>query len=140
LGDQHLRDVVLEQSREHLRVKRAEGLKPSLPIPNAIADQEYGWGWKLSAHGGYSGDGRRFPLWKPHPLIPRWGPNHAEWVAVERASVSSRRPPPYLDRPFRMHPFWRESGTTQALDFRASTSLSSRRIVLIASGSWCRSR
>ena len=39
MGDQHLRDVVLDQSREHLRVKRAEGLKPSPPIPNVIAEQ-----------------------------------------------------------------------------------------------------
>ena len=39
LGGQHLQDVVLEQPREHFIVKRAEGMKLPLPIPDTMADQ-----------------------------------------------------------------------------------------------------
>jgi len=39
LGGQHLQDVVLEPPREPLIVKRAEGMKLPLRIPDTLADQ-----------------------------------------------------------------------------------------------------
>ena len=73
LRGQHLQDVVLEQPREHLRVKRAEGMKLLLPIPNAVADQRVQVGmeieWVAVGLDGDDGPGSSGPVERLGPGI-----------------------------------------------------------------------